>query len=307
MSGQHVAAFFPGPGVLDTDVFRQYHAACPDIVAMFAEVDAVARKVCGTPLPRTPQCSRHSGVDVDLSIFLGSIASYRTLVQRGLQPRAIVGHGFGEIAALVAGDALSLGDGAEIVARRHQALAAKKTRSRMGVLKLPAGHVHTFLRVLNDATVSIAAENAPTHTVIVGSPSGLAAAEDLARLLGLSFQRLTTTWGPHRASLRGIEQQLLGSLTHVARRALQTPVYSPLLGRFYRAEDDVVAAIAEQLVEPVRFADAVRDLVTGGVTLFVEVGPLRGLSATLACRAVSDIHFRIPRKQDPVPTQLEVA
>ena len=303
MSRQHIAALFPGQGVLDIDACRQSETTCPGIADMFQQVDAVSREICGTPLPRTPRRGEPGGPDLDLAILLASVASYRSLVQRGLRPRAIVGHGFGEIAALVAADVISLRDGAEIATRRYLALAAKKTRSRMAVLALPARHVETFLRMLNQPTVAIAAENAPRQTVIVGLPSSIAAAEDLARLLGLSFQRLTTTWGPHRSGLRGIEQQLVASLAHVTRRPPQTPVYSPLLGRFYEPTDDVVACLAGQLVEPLRFADAVRALVAGGLTMLVEVGPLRGLGRSLNCRVVADSHLR----GLSVSSELEVA
>jgi acyl transferase domain-containing protein len=289
MSGQQIAAFFPGQGVLDTDVFSRYRNAGAEVIAMFAEVDAVARAVCRTPLPRAPWRRGHPGAGLDLSIFLASVVSYRKLQRAGLHPRAVVGHGFGEIAALVAADALSLRDGAEVVARRFIALAARTTRSRMALLKISPAHVGTFLRLLNH-TVSVAAENSATDRVIVGSTAGIAAAEDLARMLGLPFRRLKTMCGPHNQSLRGIEQELVGSLAHVARRTPVTPVYSPLRGRFYRADDDVVAGVAEQLSQPVRFAAAVKDLVATGVTLFVECGPLRGMAAGLDCRAIPDFH-----------------
>jgi acyl transferase domain-containing protein len=298
MAGQQIAVFFPGQGVLDTDVSYRCRDAGAEVIAMFAEVDAVSRAVCRTPLPRAPWRRGHPGAGLDLSIFLASVVSYRDLQRAGLHPRAVVGHGFGEIAALVAADVLSLRDGAEIVARRFIALAARRTRSRMALLKIPPAHVRTFLRVLNDTTVSIAAENSASESVIVGSTAGIAAAEDLARMLGLPCQRLKTTCGPHNQSLRGIEQELVRSLAHVARRTPATPVYSPLRGRFYRADDDVVACVAEQLSQPLRFADAVKGLVSTGVTLFVECGPLRGMAAGLDCRAIPDFHVHNRARRD---------
>lgn len=291
MSGHHIAAFFPGQGVLDAAAFQTYQAACPEMLSMLAEVDDVARQFWRTPLTRALAPRGHAAGNLDLLIFVASVAAYKRLQHEGVGSRVLIGHGFGEIAALVAADALSLRDGGEIVARRFMALASRKARSVMAAVKISPSKLTTFLRILKDSSVSVAVENSSTESVIVGPGTGIAAAEDLARLLGIPFQRLKTTCGPHQASMAGIKEDLVRSLSRVARRPLRSPVYSPLLGRPFWDGDDFVAILAEQLVQPLRFADAVKRLVADGVTLFIECGPLRGLAAELDCTAIADTRF----------------
>jgi acyl transferase domain-containing protein len=291
MHGHHIAVLFPGQGVLDTAAFQTYQSSCPEMASMLVEADDVARRFWRTPLAMPPARRRHAGGGLDLLIFVASVAGYNRLQRSGVQPHVLVGHGFGEIAALVAAGALSLGDGLEMAARRYAALASRKARSAMAALKISPGKARTFLRILADTRVSIAVENSSTESVIVGPASGIAAAERLARLFGIPIQRLKITCGPHQASMDGIKEELSKALAHVVPRPLRTLVYSPLLGRLYRDDDDYTALLAEQLAQPLRFADAVTQLVAGGVTLFVECGPLRGLAAELDCAALTDLDF----------------
>jgi acyl transferase domain-containing protein len=258
---------------------------------MLAEADDVARRFWRTPLAMPPARRCNGGGSLDLVIFVASVAGYNRLQRSGARPHVVVGHGFGEIAALVAAGALSLGDGLEMAARRYAALASRKARSAMAALKISPCKARTFLRILADPRVSIAVENSSTESVIVGPASGIAAAERLARLFGIPIQRLKITCGPHQASMDGIKEELSEALAHVAPRPLRTPVYSPLLGRLYRDDDDYIALLAEQLAQPLRFADAVTQLVADGVTLFVECGPLRGLAAELDCAKLTDLDF----------------
>jgi hypothetical protein len=65
-------------------------------------------------------------------------------------------------------------------------------------------------------------------------------------------------------------------------------VFSPLKQRFFRDTDDLVGCLAKQLVEPLRFADAIRHLVGDAAALIVECGPLHGLAAKLDCAAMTD-------------------
>jgi acyl transferase domain-containing protein len=291
MPSHEIAVLFPGQGVIDLAALRVYLDTSSETLLMLAEVDDATRPFGRPSVMRALGSGRRDGVSFDLMLFAASLAAYRRLERKGLVPRALVGHGFGEIAALVAAGALSIGAGAEIVARRATALASVKRRSAMAALQISLSNVETFLRILNAPGVSVAAENSPTESVIVGPPAGIAAAEDMSRLFRIPFQRLKAVSGPHQPGMEQVKESLVRELSHITVRAPDLPVYSPLRGRFYRSDDEIVACVAEQLAQPLRFASAVAQLLAGGITLFVECGPLRGLGATLCCETVADTTF----------------
>ena len=291
MSFHEIAILFPGQGVVDLAAARSALTDSPEALLLLAEVEDSVRPFGHPAVARALASGPRPGPVLDLMIFTASLAAYRRLESQGVAARALVGHGFGEIAALVAAGALSVGAGAEIVASRATALASLKHRRAMAKLKISPSNLKTFLRILNVADVALGVENSSKESVIVGPPAGIAAAEDLARLFGIGFQRLKSVAGPHHSDLQAARDALGRSLAHIARRPASVPVYSPLLGRFYRDDDDLLACIAEQLTVPLRFAAAVAQLAAEGVTLFVECGPVKGLVAGLDCTAVSDVAF----------------
>jgi acyl transferase domain-containing protein len=228
---------------------------------------------------------------LELSIYAASIAAFQRLSRQGAEPRALVGHGFGEIAALVSAGGFTVAEGAEIVAARHLAIRSSSRRYALASLQASASRVALFLELLQDGQVSIAAENSSRHTVIVGPERAIAGAAALASQLGLPLERLKTIGAPHCAHLKAAAAQMIDRLRHITPRSLRLPVYSPLRSRFFEDSDDLAACIAQQLVEPLRFADAVRHLATGERWLFVECGPLRGLASTLDCASIADTDF----------------
>ncbi|ARF58895.1 hypothetical protein B1H19_36155 [Streptomyces gilvosporeus] len=92
------------------------HAQITDV---FKEIDAVAAEY-GIPSlshtlfeeePSVQEILGRRAEIMQLAIFGGSVAVHRVLVDGGVEPKALVGHSFGEIAALVSGGAFSLAAG----------------------------------------------------------------------------------------------------------------------------------------------------------------------------------------------------
>jgi acyl transferase domain-containing protein len=277
LHADRIALLFAGQGVLERE-----RAAPP------AEQPA-ARVSPGSGTRDGESAHRFSP---DMAVYLGSLAACSRVCEAGVKPAVLVGHGFGEIAALVAAGAFSTCEGARIVSARSRVLAGSGTsRCRMAALHGDRGDVRILLDLLEGDGVSLAAENSPTHHVIVGPDAGMTTALEMAKVLNIRAMLLRATQGPHRAALGHVKAALLSELKDLRQRRLSLPVYSPLLDRHYADGDDVIECLADQLACPIRFADTVSHLTRDGITLFVECGPLRGLAATLGCRATTDVEY----------------
>jgi acyl transferase domain-containing protein len=265
-----VAIVFPGQGILDTPFVDGHRQESAELEAMLAGVDPIAA--------------------ADLSIYSASLAAFHRLEQRGAAPFVLIGHGFGEIAALVAAGGFSMLEGAEIVVQRSIALRRSAAPRTMASIAAPIARVRALARMLND-DLAIAVENSSRESVLIGSAAAIAKAAVHARLLDIPFRRLRTSVGAHHRSLAGSAAEFARTLRHATPRPLRTPVFSPLQRRFYRGGDDLIGCVAEQLARPLHFAAAVQQLAGAGVTLFIECGPLRGLASTLDCSTISDLAF----------------
>jgi len=260
------------------------------IAVMFAGQGKPDRDVLAPSGVTRPDAA--SGAELGLRIFAASVEAYTHLLHSGVAPHVLIGHGFGEIAALVAAGAFSMSEGAEIVDARCSALAeAGSTRYSMAAIQASPEQIEKLLSLLRSDAVSVAAENSSHETVIVGPWPVVEAAADLAAAVNFAVVPLKCQGAPHQPLACERRAAMTSALRHIVQRPLHTPVFSPLKGRLYRDSDLLVDCLAQQLGERIRFAGAIAKLVRDGVSLVVECGPLRGLAENLDCDSVADTEF----------------
>ncbi|VVJ20833.1 Modular polyketide synthase [Amycolatopsis camponoti] len=198
----------------------------------------------------------------------------------GVTPDAVVGHSQGEIAAAVVAGALSLDDGAKVVALRSKLIAARLAGlGAMASVAAPEAQVEALLA----EGVSIAAVNGPASVVISGE---IAAVEEVlarAEAEGLRVRRIPVDYASHSAVVEVLETELLEALADLEPRAPRVTFVSSVTGE--TAETLDAAYWYRNLRQRVRFQDATETLIAEGHRFFVESSPHPvlggGLQATL--------------------------
>ena len=189
----------------------------------------------------------------------------------GVVPSAVIGHSQGEIAAACVAGALSLEDGARVVALRSGALLELAGRGGMVSVPLPVEEVPFLDRL------SVAAVNGPRATVVSGEPAvldELLAAEDRAR-------RVPVDYASHSGQVEAIRDRLLDLLAPVEPRAADIPLYSTVTGERIDTTEMTAAYWYRNLRRTVRFEDAARRVLDDGCRVFVEASPHPVLAAAL--------------------------
>jgi acyl transferase domain-containing protein len=291
MSRQGAVVVFPGQGILDRAPYRtgDLRTRLREVIGeMSATGDAAAAIADGAA--SNPEA-------LSLFIFAASVAHYRTLQGFGLNPAALIGHGFGELIALVCGGAFSIAEGADLVV--HRTAALERTRAERGRMIA----VHTTLAVaerlvdtIGRDRIAVAAENSRTEIVLSGTTAGIDAVVSAARKQAIAVRLLTARWPLHcRRAMDRAAADLAARLRHVRAASLHTPVFSPIVGRFYDDSDDYADCLPRHLTSAVRFADAVETLWADGIRMFLSCGPLRGIDGCIA-DLVRTVGTRPPQK-----------
>lgn len=283
MNGK-VAVLFPGQGAYYGGALHDLAPNHPEIKALFADIDLVARHRLGRAVsevifsPRKPDIKellRDHPEIAQLALYGVAVATYRLLEAQGLQPGVLMGHSFGEIAALVCGGAYSVRQGAEIVCHRIAALnRLGEVDGAMLALGTDREQAEQLVSVVRNAQTVISGENHTRQILVSGPKQVVAVLHEMARTLKLSAVILNSPYPFHSPLLQGAVADFAGRLRAIPQSTLRVPVYSPILGRYYGAEDDLGKCLAEHLVQPINFAPAVRQLHLDGVDLFVESGAL---------------------------------
>ncbi|GAA0705429.1 hypothetical protein GCM10009548_93350 [Streptomyces malaysiensis subsp. malaysiensis] len=193
----------------------------------------------------------------------------------GVRPVAVVGHSQGEIAAAVVAGALSLEDGAKVVALRSKALRRLAGGGAMASLGVGQDRAGQLLSGLGDraAGVGVAAVNGPSSTVISGPPEQVAVvvaacqeAGERARLIEVDY----ASHGPQVEEIRDELNEVLAGVRPVVDDADEVAFYSTVTGGRTDASALDTGYWVRNLRERVRFADAVEALLADGHRVFIE-------------------------------------
>jgi acyl transferase domain-containing protein/NADPH:quinone reductase-like Zn-dependent oxidoreductase/acyl carrier protein len=186
----------------------------------------------------------------------------------GVRPDAVVGHSQGEIAAAVVSGALSLEDGARVVALRSQVIGRVLAgRGGMASVALPADVVEERLSGWADR-LGIAAVNGPAITVVSGDADAVGEFVTACERDDIRARRIPVDYASHSAQVEAIEAELATLLAPVEAREPKIPFYSTVEpGRQVRTD---ATYWYRNLRSRVNFADTITTLLDDGFGVFIE-------------------------------------
>ena len=190
----------------------------------------------------------------------------------GLRPDVVCGHSVGEHAAAWAAGVFDLETALTLVAQRGRLMSAAPGAGAMASVPLAAAALADALGALADQ-VDVAGLNAPDQTVISGAVADIDAAVAALARQGVVATRLAVSHGFHSRLMAPVAEDFARAVA----AAQLAPARLPMI--LTGADADVAADPADpgywsrQLLQPVRFEPAQRQLDQLGVDLYVEIGP----------------------------------
>ncbi|MEU1470316.1 type I polyketide synthase [Streptomyces sp. NPDC005761] len=282
-----VAFVFPGQGAQwwgmgrslweQNDAFREAVTACDEALVPHTgfSVAAIVRGQDGLAPPFT----RTDVVQPALfAMYVGLAAMWRAW---GVEPSAVVGHSQGEVAAAVVSGALSLADGARIVAVRARAVHDHAPDGAMGLVERPVGEVVEELAAYGGA-LSVAVVNTARSTVVAGDAEAVDRFLAHMEATGAYCQRVDVDYASHSPHMDSLLPALREKLTGLAPADAGIAFYSSVTGERAAGPELDADYWCRNLREPVRFDRALERLRADGFGIFVEVSPHPVLQIALA-------------------------
>ena len=257
-------------GLLGEPVFAARMAECE--AALESHVDWKLTDVLG-------DADALARVDVVQPASWAVMVSLAALWQSvGVRPGAVVGHSQGrDRRGLVAG-ALSLEDGARVVALRSR-LIAEVLAGKGGMASVALSSAEVTARL--DERISVAAVNGPGSVVLSGEPEALDELIATCVAEGIRARRIPVDYASHSAHVEAIEDALLTALAPISPREAAIPLHSSVLGERIDTSTMDAGYWYRNLRQPVLFDTAVRGLAAAGFSTFVEVSAHPVLAAAV--------------------------
>jgi len=232
-----------------------------------------------------------SGTDEDLkqtrvtqpAIFLHSTILAAVLGD-SFKPDMVAGHSLGEFSALVANKTLTFEDGLILVSKRALAMqkACEQSPSTMAaILGLDDKIVEEVCASVKEIVVP-ANYNSPGQIVISGSNEGIDKAIEILKEKGAKRAiKLSVGGAFHSPLMEPARLELEKAIKNTLFSKPVCPVYQNVNANPSTDPEIIKMNLVSQLTSPVRWTQSVMNMISGGATSFVEVGPGNVLSGLI--------------------------
>ena len=267
-----VAFLFPGQGTQMAGMGKELYEASPAFRARLDRCAEIADPHLERPLLEVMWGEGGEGSDLattrwaqpTLFALEWSLADWWR--ELGIEPCAVIGHSFGELVAACFAGVWELEEALPFVCERAKRMHALPPGGTMAAV---IGPREKLARVIDaDPELWFGSLNADRHTVVAGTERAISGLrEKLER--GFRVLPIEVRHAFHTPAIA----PALDGLEHPHASAARVPLASNVHGRMLAADEVQDEAYwRRQILEPVRFQDALQSLVEAGVDAFLEVG-----------------------------------
>jgi acyl transferase domain-containing protein/NAD(P)-dependent dehydrogenase (short-subunit alcohol dehydrogenase family) len=272
---------FPGQGSYSYAILRELYTSFPGTSNYFHQADEIGRELLkGNFLSLVSATSDQEHderlkacPDLDqIGIYLTEVLVATTLIEFGVKPALLVGHSFGELAALAIGGAYSFETGVRIVCDRVRALHSMAQPGAMAAVSSDLERVTRCIEELGTDSIEISVINHPRQAVVSGKLPDLEALSAIANRQGVSLTLLKSRYPYHSSFLARAVAPFRSALEGYDYRPAKVPVYLCMDGMLYSPGSNLPQILSSQFVNTLDFKNVVKTLYNSGYRTFIECG-----------------------------------
>ncbi|MGK7949304.1 MAG: type I polyketide synthase [Xenococcaceae cyanobacterium] len=192
----------------------------------------------------------------------------------GIEPKAVIGHSLGEVAAAYFAGVLSLETAVHLICHRGRLMQQATGNGKMLAIELSATEVEPLLADWV-GKLEIAAMNSPTSTVISGQSRAVEAFSQKLEQQhpDIFYKELPVNYAFHSQQMTPFAPALVEELGDLNPEKETISIFSTVTGKKQAGKTFTADYWGQNLRQTVRFAPAIEALIKSGYTVFVEISP----------------------------------
>jgi acyl transferase domain-containing protein/surfactin synthase thioesterase subunit len=188
----------------------------------------------------------------------------------GIEPSAVVGHSLGEVAAAYVAGVLSLEDALQVAYHRSRLMQRGTGCGKMAAVELSPSDAEALLAPYA-GRLAIAAINSPTSVVLSGETAALEEVLEHLQQRNIFVKLLPVNYAFHSPQMEPFQAELVASLQDLDPQPAAIRLISTVTGQIVQGQELDANHWGRNIREPVRFAEAIAQLIVEKHTLFVEI------------------------------------
>ena len=277
-----IGFLFPGQGAQSVGMGKDLYEKYPEYRSIYEKVNKITGKKIDELTFNVTEEELSQTQNTQIAILTMSLAILEILKKQNIKAEVSMGLSLGEYTALIYSGALSFEDGIKIVQKRGelmQNLCPKGDWSMAAILGLDEEKIKEVCNSITTGFVAPANYNCTGQIVISGEKQAVLEAIDKCKQEGAKKAIELKTSGPfHTCKLIEASEALKKELEQIKINDFQTKVIKNIDGKSYEPTDNVKEILANHIINPVKFANGLQEMIDMGIDTFIEIGPGKTLS-----------------------------
>lgn len=280
-----IAFVFPGQGSQHVGMGKELWENFGEVKSLYDEASAALGYDLGELSFNGPGEELNKTFRTQPSLLTASIAAHRVLTMKGIKPYVVAGHSLGEYSAIVAAGVLSFSDAVRLTEKRGVFMqeAVPEGKGLMAaIIGLGRNKVDELCLTVESGYVSPANYNCPGQIVIAGEKAAVEDAMKFAKSAGAKRTLPLAVSAPSHCTLMAEASNRLALLLDTIEfQEPAVPIVNNADAIFLTNSGKIKVSLVKQLSRPLLWEDSIRRIVSGGIDIFVEVGPGKVLSGLI--------------------------
>ena len=281
----NIAFVFPGQGSqyveMGKDFYDNYEVAREYFDKANEILDIDLKKLCF----EGPEDELTETQNTQPAIFTVSMIAYEILKAEGIEPNMVAGHSLGEYAALCSAGVFDFETGLKLVRKRGELMASAVSEGSKGtmaaIIALKRDKIEEICSEV-DGVCELANINSPIQIVISGEEKAVHSAMEKAEEAGAKkIVELNVSSAFHSQLMEPAKNKLEEYINTIEFNDPEVPVIANSTADFVKNREEIVAALKEQLTNPVRWVESMELMGENDIELALEVGPGRVLKSLM--------------------------
>ena len=280
---------FPGQGSQKIGMIKEFYEKYDLVKGLFKDADEILNVPITKIIFEGPENKLNLTENTQPAIFLASYCIFE-IIKREFgydfkKFKYFAGHSLGEYSALCCGNAITFEQTIKLLKLRGEAMQNAVPSGKGGMIAILGKSIDDINNILEENrdrfVCYLANDNSNGQAVISGLIKDIKMLEDLLSKKNIKFVNLSVSAPFHCPLMKNATEEMRELINNTEFKNPIVDIVSNVTANPLSKSEEIKNFLIEQIEKPVRWRESINNMISLGVTSFIEIGPGKVLSGLI--------------------------